>query len=109
MAGLSLAVTALLAILAIGSGQLRRLRFSLSTWAALGCLMMLALGIVGPLSGRPLLSQFHGRLGLAGAELPWHSVLLFDIGVMVAVAASVAAAGLAFFRLAVEAKPEESS
>ena len=55
---------------------------------------MLAAGSAGLVAGRPFLTQFHGQLSLFGSSVALHSTLLFDVGVMLAVAGGIGAAGL---------------
>ena len=98
VAGLSLGVTAMLGLVAFGAEALRRrLRVSFGGVAILGLLTMLAVGAAGLLAGRPFLTQFHGQLPLPGGPVAWHSTLLFDVGVMLAVAGGVGAAGVALW------------
>ena len=101
VAGLSLGVTAMIGLVAFGPIWLeRRLRTSLSGLAILGCGLILFTAGLGPLTGRPFLTQLHGELSIAGLSLPLHTTLLFDIGVMLAVAGAVGAAGLALWTTA---------
>ncbi len=99
VAGLSLGVTAMLALIAFGSKALhRRLPASFGGLAILGIVTMLATGAIGMMVGKPFLTQFHGYLPLPG-EIPWHSTLLFDIGVMLAVAGGIGAAGVTLWSM----------
>ena len=101
VAGLSLAVTAMLALAAFGPARLaRRLRAPFSGVAVLGAGLMLATGTLGWAAGRPFLTQLHGEIRIFGLSLPLHTTLLFDIGVMLAVAGGIAAAGSAFWTTA---------
>ncbi len=101
VAGLSLGGTAMIGLVAFGPSWLeRRLRASLSGLAIVGCGLMLVTAGLGPLTGRPFLTQLHGKLSIAGLSLPLHTTLLFDIGVMLAVAGAVGAAGLALWTTA---------
>ena len=98
VAGLSLGVTIMLALAAFGAGRLeQRLKFSLSSLALLGCVLILGSGLLGWIAGRPFLTQFHGELSAVGVSVALHTTLLFDVGVMLAVAGSIGAAGLAFW------------
>lgn len=95
VAGLSLGVTAMLALVAFGPQVVcRRMPISFSGIAILGILIMLGGGLAGLLSGHSFLTQFHGQLSLFGSSVAWHSTLLFDIGVMLAVAGGIGAAEL---------------
>ena len=98
VAGLSLAVGAVLALIAFGSTRFgRRLRLSLSAVAILGCGLTLASGTLGWAVGRPFLTQLHGKVPLFGLSIPLHTTLIFDVGVMLAVAGGIGAAGSAFW------------
>lgn len=95
VAGLSLGVTAMLGLVAFGSRSVqRRLPASFTGLGILGILTMLATGTAGLLAGRPFLTQFHGQLALLGSSVAWHSTLLFDVGVMLAVAGAIGGAGV---------------
>ena len=94
VAGLSLGVTAMLGLVAFGCRAVqRRLPASFAGLGILGLFTMLATGAAGLIAGRPFLTQFHGELSLLGSSVPWHSTLLFDVGVMLAVAGGMGAAG----------------
>ena len=108
VAGLSLGVTAMLALIAFGPGALRRrLPASYTGLAILGILAMLATGALGLLAGRPFLTQFHGQLALPWGPVAWHTTLLFDVGVMLAVAGGVGAAGVSLWSIATPEAVEE--
>ncbi len=93
VAGLSLGVTAMLALVAFGPETVcRRMPISFSGIAIVGIFAMLGGGLAGLLGGQSFLTQFHGQIHLLGASMKWHSTLLFDIGVMLAVAGGVGAA-----------------
>ncbi len=101
VAGLSLGVTAMLGFAAFGPSRLgRRSRASLSGVAILGAGLMLATGAIGWASGDPFLTQLHGEVALFGLSLPVHTTTIFDVGVMLAVAGGIGAAGLAFWTTA---------
>jgi multicomponent K+:H+ antiporter subunit A len=103
VAGLSLAVTAMLALAAFGPSRVgRRLRASLSGIAIVGAGMMLATGALGWVAGRPFLTQLHGEIAIFGLSLPLHTTMIFDVGVMFAVAGGIGAAGSAFWRTAAD-------
>ena len=98
VAGLSLGVTAMLALVAFGAEAVcRRMPISFSGIAILGILTMLGGGLAGLLTGASFLTQFHGQMPLFGTSLAWHSTLLFDVGVMLAVAGGVGAAEVALW------------
>jgi multicomponent K+:H+ antiporter subunit A len=98
VAGLSLGVAVMLGLAAFGPARLRsRLKVSLSSLALVGCGLMLAAGMLGWLAGQPFLTQLHGKLSFVGRTLPLHTTLIFDIGVMLAVAGAIGAAGLALW------------
>ena len=108
VAGLSLGVTAMLALVAFGPGALRRrLPASFTALAILGVLTMLATGAAGLLAGKAFLTQFHGELALPWGPVAWHTTLLFDVGVMLAVAGGVGAAGVALWSAAAPQTVEE--
>ncbi len=98
VAGLALGATSLISLAAYGPYHLRRrTRVAAPVVAVLGIGLMLASGALGWLAGRPYLTQLHHKLYLGGFTIPLHSAMLFDLGVMLAVAGSVAAAGTAFW------------
>ncbi|MGB5161175.1 MAG: hydrogen gas-evolving membrane-bound hydrogenase subunit E [Thermoanaerobaculia bacterium] len=102
VAGLSLGVTAMIGLFALGPIRLgQRLRTSLSRLSILGCGLMLAAGAWGPLTGHPFLTQLHSEPSIGGLSVPLHTTLLFDAGVMLAVAGGIGAAGLALWTSAV--------
>ena len=101
VAGLSLAVTVMLALAAFGPSRVGlRLRASLSGVAIVGAGMMLATGALGWIAGRPFLTQLHGEIAVFGLSLPLHTTMIFDVGVMLAVAGGIGAAGSAFWKAA---------
>jgi NADH:ubiquinone oxidoreductase subunit 5 (subunit L)/multisubunit Na+/H+ antiporter MnhA subunit len=98
VAGLSLGVTMMIGLVAFGPTVLgRRLRVSMSGLAVSGGLLMLVSGFLGPLAGRPFMTQLHGAVTIWGSYLPLHTTMLFEIGVMLAVAGAIGAAGLALW------------
>ena len=108
VAGLALGVTAMIGVAAFGpTGFGRRLRISLSGSAILGCGLMLASGAIGWLTGHPYLTHLHGALSIGELYVPLHSTLIFDLGVMLAVAGGVGAAGVAFWTTAEAEESEE--
>ena len=97
VAGLSLATGAVLA-LAAGAFPGRRLDVAQSV-AVLGLLLVLATLLVPLLAGRPALTYAFGKLPLPGGEsLKWHGALLFDLGVLLAVAGGIVAVAEVFLR-----------
>ena len=101
VAGLSLAVTAMLGLAAFGPSRFgRRLKVSLSGVGILGAATMLASGALGWVAGRPFLTQLHGEIAVFGLSLPLHTTMIFDVGVMLAVAGGIGAAGSAFWTTA---------
>ncbi len=78
----------------------RRLRIPASTVAILGCGLILVSGALGPLVGKPYLTQLHGKLAIGALSVPLHTTLIFDLGVMLAVAGGISAAGLALWTIA---------
>lgn len=101
VAGLSLGVTAMLGLAAVGPARVgHRLKTSFSAVAIGGCALMLASGALAWLTGRPFLTQLHGELSFFGWAWPLHTTLIFDIGVMLAVAGGIGAAGLALWTTA---------
>lgn len=100
VAGLSLGVTAMIALAALGPLRFaRRLRASASTVAILGCALMLVSGGLAALGGDPYLTQLHGKVAVGALVVPLHSTLIFDLGVMLAVAGSITAAGLGLWTI----------
>ena len=100
----------MIGVTAVGPARFgRRLQVSLSAVAILGCGLMLASGAIGWMVGRPFLTQLHGAFSLGGLYVPLHTTMLFDLGVMLAVAGSVGAAGLALWTTAITSATEESS
>jgi len=103
VAGLSLGVTVMLSLAAFGPARVeRRLKVSLSGVAILGCLLMLASGGLGWLVDQPFLTQIHGEISIAQLSVPLHTTMVFDLGVMLAVAGGIGAAGLALWTTAVK-------
>jgi NADH:ubiquinone oxidoreductase subunit 5 (subunit L)/multisubunit Na+/H+ antiporter MnhA subunit/multisubunit Na+/H+ antiporter MnhB subunit len=101
VAGLALGVTAMIGMAALGPYRFgRRLRVSLSGSAILGCGLMLASGGIGWLTGRPYLTHLHGALTIGELYVPLHTTMIFDLGVMLAVAGGVGAAGMALWATA---------
>jgi multicomponent K+:H+ antiporter subunit A len=101
VAGLSLAVTAMLGLAAFGPVRFaRRLKVPLSGIAILGAGMILASGTIGWVTGQPFLTQLHGEIVILGLSLPLHTTLVFDVGVMLAVAGGIGAAGAALWTTA---------
>jgi len=100
VAGLSLGVTAMIALAAFGPLRfVRRLSASASTVAILGCGLMLLSGGSSAFGGDPYLTQLHGELSLGPLVVPLHTTLIFDLGVMLAVAGGITAAGLALWTI----------
>ena len=100
VAGLSLGVTAMIALAAFGPLRfVRRLRASASTVAILGCGLMFFSGGLGAFGGDPYLTQLHGQVAIGALRVPLHSTLIFDLGVMLAVAGGITAAGLALWTI----------
>lgn len=105
VAGLGLGGTAMIWLAASGPLRFARsLPISPSAVAILGCGLMLASGVVGWLTGRPFLTHLHGTLTIGGRDLALHTTLIFDLGVMLAVAGGVSAAGFALWRAAAGAR-----
>jgi len=97
VAGLSLAIGAVLA-LAAGAFPGRRLATAQSL-AVVGLLLVLATLLVPLLACHPALTYAFGKLTLPGGEvLKWHGALLFDLGVLLAVAGGIVAVAEAFVR-----------
>ena len=88
VAGLVLAMAAVLALAAFGRRALR-LRVSPESLALVGIGLIFVSMLVPLLSGQPMLTHASGELPLVGK---WHGALLFDVGVMLAVGAGAAAA-----------------
>lgn len=101
VAGLSLAVTAMLSLVAFGSSRWNsRLEASFTGAAVVGFGMMLMTGTLGWIVDRPFMTQLHGGIGWGGLSIPLHTTLLFDVGVMLTVAGGIGAAGSAFWTTA---------
>ncbi|MCL4839176.1 MAG: Na(+)/H(+) antiporter subunit B [Thermoanaerobaculia bacterium] len=97
VAGLSLAIGAVLS-LAAGAFPGRRLAAAQSL-AVLGLLLVLATLLVPLAAGRPALTHAFGKLPLPwGESLKWHGALLFDLGVLLAVAGGITAVAEVFVR-----------
>jgi multisubunit Na+/H+ antiporter MnhB subunit len=108
IAGLSLGVTAMIGLAAFGPTRFfGRLPMSLSAVAILGCGLMLASGAVGWLASRPFLTHLHAALTIGGLSLPLHTTLIFDLGVMLAVAGGISAAGFALWTTAAAGEMRE--
>jgi multisubunit Na+/H+ antiporter MnhB subunit len=108
VAGLALGVTAMIGMAALGPTRFgRRLRVSLSGSAILGCSLMLASGAIGWLTGRPYLTHLHGALTIGELYMPLHTTMIFDLGVMLAVAGGIGAAGMALWTTAERNEPGE--
>ena len=72
--------------LVFGAGQaLQRLPFNPARLAAGGVLLALSSGLPALWQGRPFLSHHWLTFDLAGASIPLSTVLLFDLGVYLAV------------------------
>ena len=107
VAGLSLAVTAMLALAAMGPSRFaRRLRISLSGVAIAGTGLMLATGLLGWVAGKPFMTQLHGEILFFGLKVPLHTTLIFDVGVMLAVSGGIGAAGAALWATAAGRAPQ---
>ena len=101
VAGLSLGVTGMLGMAAFGPQRFELpMRASFSGLAIFGCGLMLLTGALGSIAGRPYLTQLHGELSIRGWSIPLHTTLLFDVGVMLAVAGAIGAAGHALWTTA---------
>jgi multicomponent K+:H+ antiporter subunit A len=94
VAGLSVAVGMILAMLSRRDGRLGvaegRTPERIATWGAVA----IALSLIGPmLAGQPMLTHTHGELRLGGWLLyKWSTTLVFEIGVALIVGAGLAAA-----------------
>ena len=55
-------------------------------------------GVPALVAGQPFLTHVSGELALAGIALPWSTVMLFDLGVMLCVWGGLAALVLALWR-----------
>ena len=101
VAGLSLGVTAMIGLVAFGPARfVRRLKVPASTVAILGCGLILLSGALGPIVGKPYLTQLHGKIAIGALSVPLHTTLIFDLGVMLAVAGGISAAGLSLWTTA---------
>ncbi len=89
VAGLALSIAAILSTVVAartrGSG-------SASGVALVGAVILLLSLVASFFFGQPGLTHAHGELRLFGAGWKWHTALLFDLGVVLAVAGGVAAA-----------------
>lgn len=100
VAGLSVAIAALLGLAAYGPAALRHhLRLAPERLALAGVVLLLASLLVPLVAGAPALTHAHGELVLPLAKWKWHTALLFDLGVVLAVGGGGAAAGLALWEL----------
>lgn len=86
-------------VLAFGGRAARaRLPLAPEALAALGVGMSALAGVPALVAGRPFLTHFDGELHVAGLALPWSTVMLFDLGVMLCVWGGLAALVLALGR-----------
>lgn len=89
VAGLSLSIAAILSIAA----SARTWRAGMAVPAALaGALLLLGTLLASALVGEPSLTHAHGEFELLGSKWKWHTALVFDVGVVLAVAGALAAA-----------------
>lgn len=95
VAGLTVAFAGILDVAAFGTRVFRRgFRLDPARLAVAGFGLML-LTLVGPLAfGLPMLTHLQGDLPLPWGSWHWHTALLFDLGVMLAVGGGGAAAAV---------------
>jgi multisubunit Na+/H+ antiporter MnhB subunit len=99
VAGLAFAIAAILSTIVALRG---RGRMSAGTVALLGAVVLLVSLLGSLLFGAQGLTHAHGVLPLLGAAWKWHTALLFDLGVVLAVAGGVAAATQALWPMSQE-------
>ncbi len=95
---LAVAATASYALAFGGRAARARLPLAPEALAALGVAMGALAGVPALVAGQPFLTHFSGELHLAGFALPWSTVMLFDLGVMLCVWGGLAALVLALGR-----------
>lgn len=95
---LAVAATASYALAFGGAAARARLPLAPEMMAALGVLCGLAAGVPAVLAGRPFLTHFSGEWLVGPLALPWSTVMLFDLGVMLCVWGGFAALVLALGR-----------
>ena len=94
----SVAATASYALAFGGRAARARLPLAPERLAALGVGMSALAGVPALVAGQPFLTHVSGELALAGIALPWSTVMLFDLGVMLCVWGGLAALVLALWR-----------
>jgi multisubunit Na+/H+ antiporter MnhB subunit len=96
ISGLAFAVTAILAFATYGTQAFRE-RFPLEPerLAILGAVVLIVAALLPMLMGEPMLTHSHGVLSLFGAfSIKWSTTLLFEIGVVMAIAGGLTAAAM---------------
>ena len=95
VAGLSLAVAGILGFTAYGARRFQAtVPIEPERAALLGGGLLLASLVFPLLLGDPGLSQHHGTLEIGPLSWKWHSTLVFEIGVVMAVGGALSAAAL---------------
>ena len=88
-------------MLAFGARVARaRLPLAPESLAATGVGLGALAGLPAVFAGRPFLTHLSGEISVAGLTLPWSTVMLFDLGVMLCVWGAFAALVLALWRKA---------
>ena len=95
---LAVAATASYALAFGGWAARARLPLAPEALAALGVGMSALAGVPAIVAGQPFLTHVSGEVALAGIVLPWSTVMLFDLGVMLCVWGGLAALVLALWR-----------
>lgn len=97
---LAVAATASYALAFGGSAARARLPMAPVRLAAVGVGCAALAGLPAMLAGRPFLSHLGGELALGPVSVPWSTVMVFDLGVMLCVWGGFAALVLALRRKA---------
>jgi multicomponent K+:H+ antiporter subunit A len=102
ISALAFAVTAILAFATYGTQAFRE-RFPLEPerLAILGAVVLIVAALLPMLMGEPMLTHSHGVLSVIGAfSIKWSTTLLFEIGVVMAIAGGLTAAAMRLWSMA---------
>ena len=95
VAGLSLAVAGILCVTAYGTRRFHEIvPVEPDRIALLGALIALASLVLPMLIGDAALAHRHGEIGVGSFAWKWHTVLVFEVGVVMVVGGGLTAAAL---------------
>jgi multisubunit Na+/H+ antiporter MnhB subunit len=96
VSGLSFAVAAILAFAAYGTRAFRaRIPIEPERIAILGAVVVTVTAALPMVMGKPMLTHSHGVMSVFGAfSIKWSTTLLFEIGVVMAIAGGLTAAAM---------------